>query len=385
MFLIDSITSLFTLRWAQQKPKLRPLPPHITRTFVTTANGDLELLICEPATSSTKHAKSSQPPSFFAHGGCGSAGVWLEWMDYLHKHDYSGTLYAYSIRNHGASYTLPYWRMVFQTPFEDIQADMTSCLDYVNQREEKLNSMARAPILVGHSSGGGLSQSLLAGTSSNPRLRAKASGLCLVGAIPSFGSYDMYFNWWKHDPWFPLRSMLHLQHPNSPLSTDQLVHSAFFGHKFPMSQTGAFKQWMPAFESMGWPTGMVGNSFWGWCTGKPNTWLSCDDIASNIQNIGNSRDKVCIIIGKEDMMYRPWMWERQSKEYQTALGHFKNLKNVDEIAASVISSDSLIESVSVKSEGGVRTILVEDSGHHVQNDVHCEQAAKAFLRWANQV
>ena len=390
MYFFDSIVTLFTLKWTQQEPKFRSLPPHIKRTLVHTPAGDLELLICEPKPLSTGHSSASsksQPPIFFAHGGYGSAGVWLEWMTYLHKHNYSGTLYAYSVRNHGASYPLPYWRMVFNTPFEHIQADMVACLEHVNKREQQQNSTARPPILIGHSSGGGLAQSLLSGASADPRLRVKASGLCLVDAIPSYGSYDIYWNWWKHDPWFTLRSVLHLQHPTSPLSTDGLVHGAFFGHKFPFSRTWDFRQWMPAFESMGWPVGMLGNNFWSWVLGRPNTWLSARDICENIQGAGDreGKDRICVVVGKEDMMYRPWMWERQCAEYRDGLRELQSEKQARDVNSSETRSEMIGEVVTVRSDGGVRLALVEDSGHHVQNDVYHDEACEAVLRWATQV
>ncbi|KAK5936890.1 hypothetical protein PMZ80_010828 [Knufia obscura] len=386
MYLIDSIATLFNLKWTRQEPQFRLLPPHIKRTFVKTPGGDLELLVCEPnPVTATSPISQPQPPIFFAHGGYGSAGVWLEWMTYLHNHNYSGTLYAYSVRNHGGSYTLPYWRMVFGTPFEDIQSDMVACLEHVNRLEQQQNSMTRLPILVGHSSGGGLSQYLLSGMSPDPKLRMHASGLCLVDAIPSYGSYDIYWNWWRHDPWFTLRSMFHFQHPTSPLSTEGLVRAAFFGHRFPADRVGEFRRWMPDYESMGWPVGMVGDNFWGWVLGRGNTWLSCGDIVRNIRDAGNGRDKVCIMVGKEDMMYRAWMWERQCGEYRDALKDLKSQKQVND-ATKLRDENQEVEGVAkVKSEDAVRLILVEDSGHHVQNDVYCNEAAEAFLKWANQV
>lgn len=260
---------------------------------------------------------------------------------------------------------------------------MVSCLDYAIKRERKLNSNIRLPILVGHSSGGGLAQSLLEGSSPNPKLRVKATGLCLVGAIPSFGSYDLYWNWLKQDPWFPIRSWLHLQHPDSPLSTDELVHNAFFGHKFPRSQVGAFKQWFPAFESMGWPTGMLGN-FSAWIRGE-NKWLDEKAIVSNIEGATDGKDKICVLVGKKDMMYRPWMWERQCAEYRAAVKELKTEKQGNFQLAAEVVADTNIEAVTVDSQGGVRLVLVEDSGHHVQNDVYNEQAAEALLTWAKQV
>lgn len=120
-------------------------------------------------------------------------------------------------------------------------------------------------------------------------------------------------------------------------------------------------------------------------SGKPNTWLSTGDIFSSIQNAGDGKDKICVMIGKEDMMYRPWMWERQCREYRDGLRKLKGEKRIDEVSAPKSGSDDSIEATSMECEGGVRLVLVEDSGHHVQNDVYCEQAAEALLRWVNQV
>lgn len=173
--MLDAIYSLFTLRWRQQ-PQARSLPSHITRILVPSPGGDLELLACAPT-----HADPEIPPIFFLHGGYGSAGVWLEWMTYLREAGYKGTTYACSARNHGASYSVPYFRMVYQTPFEDIVSDFRMGLDFA-LKDQRANRHSDEFILVGHSSGGGVSQYSL----SKGLVRCRA--LCLVGAIPHFGA-----------------------------------------------------------------------------------------------------------------------------------------------------------------------------------------------------
>jgi len=169
--MIEAITSLFTLSWHQQR-QYRPLPSDVTRSFVKTPGGDLELLTSQP-----KHRDPSAPAIFFVHGGCGSAGVWLEWMSYLHE-AYGGTLYAYSARNHGASYTVPYLRMVYGTPFTALAQDLTACIQAVEELEGKEGEL----VLVGHSSGGGLVQYGLA------QSLFKCRALCLLDAVPHFGN-----------------------------------------------------------------------------------------------------------------------------------------------------------------------------------------------------
>lgn len=173
---MEALKSLFTLRW-RQEPRIRPLPAHIQRTFIKSPGGDLELLTCHP-----KHPDPTAAPLFFAHGGYGSAGVWLEWMTYLHDAGYGGTLYAYSARNHGASYSLSYFRMVYGTSINDIAADLRLCYDSTRKQEQAANGKDAELTLVGHSSGGGISQYALA----HGLLSCRA--LCLVDAIPHYGA-----------------------------------------------------------------------------------------------------------------------------------------------------------------------------------------------------
>jgi pimeloyl-ACP methyl ester carboxylesterase len=173
---MEAIQSLFSLGWRRQQPKLRPLPEHIKRTYVSTPGGDLELLI-----SKSKSGESSGPAIFFLHGGYGGAGVWLEWMNYIHESGYGGTLYAYSARNHGASYSVSYLKMVYGTSFEDIVGDFKACYQRAGKEEALENGSGGNIVLVGHSAGGGVAQYAL---SEGTPCRA----LCLVDAIPHFGA-----------------------------------------------------------------------------------------------------------------------------------------------------------------------------------------------------
>lgn len=411
MFLLDAILTHFTLQWRQIEPVERPLPPHIKREYVQTPGGRLELLVCEPkqstlqSSSSSPSSSSSGPdtkaPIFFAHGGFGHASVWLEWMTYLHEHGYPQATYAFSARNHGASYTLPFWQMVHRTTFEDILADTMYCLEHVAQRRKEStpssSSTARLPILVGHSSGGGLNQALLSGSyasasasASSPRLQTRASALCLVDSIPHFGSLDLFYNWFLQDPYFLVRSAFHLQHPGSPLSTTQLVHGAFFGHLFPRARVHEFVRWMPRYETLVWPQAMFGRSIADWLwRGRPNEWLDTRDVVRGLDESGSGgqrdreKDLVCVMVGREDMMYRPALWERMCKEYRDALAEAKGRR--EQGISADVELEAPIDAVSVERGDGVRLALVEQSGHHVQNDAKCDEAAEAFLRWANQV
>ena len=95
-------------------------------------------------------------------------------MLYLASHGI--TSYAVSMRGHGHSWYPSYFRMVLFTTRRQLTDDVLAALRYVeNKHGEKV-------LLVGHSSGGGLSQGMLGDT------RAKVRGLALLGAVPCFGS-----------------------------------------------------------------------------------------------------------------------------------------------------------------------------------------------------
>lgn len=372
--MLEAIQSLASLRWRSQPPQFRPLPEHIERVFVTTSSGDLELLISRPKEPSDH---GSSPPVFFAHGGYGSAGVWIEWMDHLHRSGYQGVLYAYSLRNHGASYPVPSFHMVWGTPLDAFADDLLACIEYA-QRDARSHYLA----VVGHSSGPGLLQYLLA----NSRLQARA--LCLVDAIAHFGSYGVYWNWFKTDPWFPLRSWLHLQHPTSPLSSDRLVKQAFFGRRFPQESVSEFRRWMPAYESMRWAMGMCGN-LWSWWKGRPQ-WLNARDIVQNIsQSSGeDQRARICIMVGSEDMMIDTDICSLQAAQYREAIS--SRSPSADKKASPIRGQRSRpdsasLEGVHTEEAGRVRLVVIAGAGHHCQNDVQRDRGAVALQRFLEQV
>ncbi|KAM0720929.1 hypothetical protein Q7P37_003214 [Cladosporium fusiforme] len=374
--MLEAIRSLATLRWRSQPPQFRPLPGHVERVFVKTPSGDLELLISRPEASG--HQALPSPPVFFVHGGYGSAGVWLDWMDHLRKSGYTGVLYACSLRNHGGSYAVPFYRMVWRTSFDSCAEDLLACIRYA-QRDARSEHVA----VVGHSSGGGLLQYLLA------KNLFQARALCLLDAIPHFGSYGVYWNWFKTDPWFPLRGWLHLQHPTSPLSSDRLVQQAFFGRSFPATMVAEFRRWMPAYESMGWPLGMFGE-FWAWCIGRPR-WLDAKDIVRNISRSQeeNLHAQICIMVGSEDMMIDVDMCRSQVAQYREAL--ISRASSTDSKERSLYSGQKNgadfagIEGIQAEDAGGVHFVVIEGAGHHSQNDVQRDRGARALQRFLEQV
>lgn len=206
---------------------------------------------------------------------------------------------------------------------------------------------------------------------------------CMIQQFANRILFDrpVYANWGRHDPWFPLRSIFHFQHPTSPLSSERLVHGAFFGDKFPLSETKAFKQWMPFYEAMWWPMSMMGN-FMAWWRGA-SRWLSTEDILRNISGNAQhpSNDRICVMVGDQDVLMDLDMCRRQVAEYRKGLTEMKHLQSS---ARPAVHSDEAMDGVSVKSADGVRMVVVPGAGHHVQNDVQYSKAAEALLDFVRQ-
>ena len=106
---------------------------------------------------------------------------------------------------------------------KDLSRDLQATLDYIFLDD----TSAPEPVLVAHSSGGGLAQYAIA--NSNPDDDPLVSGLVLLGSIPPFGLRRVLSAWMRLDPWYIPRSLWDMGDLRSPLSTPLLVHRAFFG------------------------------------------------------------------------------------------------------------------------------------------------------------
>jgi pimeloyl-ACP methyl ester carboxylesterase len=198
--------------------------------------------------------------------------------------------------------------MVYRTSLDSCVEDLRACAEHA-----KHDARSGDLVVVGHSLGGGLLQYALS------RGVIKARALVLLDAMPHSGSYGVYWNWLKPDPWFPLRNAVHFQHPTSPLSSDRLVRQAFFGHKYPMEEVHGSERRMPAYESMGSPLGMFGD-FWAWWKGNPK-WLDVEEVIANLvePTDDGQHHRICIVVGADDMMIDVDMCRLQAAQYRQAL------------------------------------------------------------------
>jgi len=102
------------LTWSRPSRPLHPLPSGISRTFVDTPSGKIEVLHAAPKHPPSPNSNSKPPsPLFFIHGGIGGAWVWLEYLQYFSARGIP--CYAVSMRGHGDSWCPGFFRLTYCT------------------------------------------------------------------------------------------------------------------------------------------------------------------------------------------------------------------------------------------------------------------------------
>ena len=363
--LSSSNMSLLNVQWSPRKDlglNIR-LHPSISRTYISTPGGDLELLCATPV-----NPDISKPPLLFIHGGFGAATGYRYFLEYFSSRGYPS--YAISMRGHGNSYGVSFWKMFF-TSLHQMALDATAGIRYV---VDKHRNEGRPDIVpVGHSAGGALLQYILSeGLHSPPDPKktdseAYAVGrIGLLGVIPCYGSAGVYWNWLKLDPFCLFRMyFVHLGHPRSPLSSTRLVKQAFFCDECPDERVREFEtQEMAPYESMVWALA---------------TFRMFADPGKIVRAVGltNSsgrgsteqlRPRVLVIAGGKDVLTRPGVMAKLAGLLRDA---------VRSVFGSVKSDGGVQEGIT----DGVEFRVVQGSGHHLMGDVYWEECAEKILRF----
>jgi pimeloyl-ACP methyl ester carboxylesterase len=135
---------------------------------------------------------------------------------------------------------------------EDLSRDLQATLNYILLEDTSMPE----PVIVAHSSGGGLAQYALA--NSQPHDDPLFSGLVLLASIPPYGMHRVLLAWMRLDPWYIPRFLYHMGDLRSPLSTLPLVRRAYFGsHTPPGVVQGFLNSCMNHEETVTWMRDMV--------------------------------------------------------------------------------------------------------------------------------
>ncbi|KAF2204404.1 alpha/beta-hydrolase [Delitschia confertaspora ATCC 74209] len=374
----------FILQWRAPSPNPplpTPLPEGLSRTYINTSSGPLELLSAIP---DPRVINKSLPLLFFAHGGFGCAEVWTFWMLYFSARGYP--CYAVSYRGHGKSWYPGYLSMLI-TGRGALGADFVAGIREAERMERERRRVEEDVnvILVAHSSGGSLAQYVLG------QGLVKVWALCLAASVPGFGSASVYKFWL---PIVPFHAPFRLFHPRYPLATPHMIKAAFFSSQMPISEVRHFDRLLSPYESLLWPIQMIppvatgidilrGITGWGWQTGK----LSSSSAASSENNFVGNRDVgdrpksaqksefneyLFILAAERDVLCHPPILYSMMQKYQGALADF-------------VQEDSALPAKngggSSCGDGGVRFRIVPGVAHHLQNDVEWQRGAQEILEW----
>lgn len=258
-----------------------------------------------------------------------------------------------------------YFKMWAFTAKKDLAGDVAAAMQAVEDLE------GQKPVLVGHSSSGGLVQ-LVLGTG-----MARARALVLAGAVPYFGSMGVYKNWFRLDPWFMLRSYAHLQHPRSPLSSTKLVKRAFFCDAFPDDHVAEFEKWMPEYESLAWPIGMM------------YPFLTAKEVLGGIDGLEKGGERVMVMAGTADRLMSPDIMSKMAQGYREALVELGRERQFVPDEAPKLASETIVSKdgyeARIEHLGGVQLAMVDGAGHHLQNDLQRQVGGQALLNFVGQL
>eukprot|EP01113_Clastostelium_recurvatum_P038498 TRINITY_DN5775_c0_g1_i1.p1 TRINITY_DN5775_c0_g1~~TRINITY_DN5775_c0_g1_i1.p1 ORF type:complete len:382 (+),score=81.41 TRINITY_DN5775_c0_g1_i1:131-1276(+) len=356
-----------------------PLPANITRDYIPTPSGNLEILAALPSPSSSS-SPTDKRPLLFIHGGFGAATVYLEFLEYFSQLGYP--CYALSLRNHGASYSVSFLRMFFTSKYQ-LSLDIVAGLQYVSRAH------SRDVVLIGHSNGGALCQYVISNnmhhlnnsnktlssssSPSSPPSVVNISKLVLLCAGPCYGLLGVYINWAKLDPCFFFRVMWHLGNPRSPLSSTRLVHNAFYCPEFPDERVKDLEErHMPLYESMRWPSTMM---------------LRFADPARILNNLSSSSPspspsslstndqqqhprQVLVVAGSHDKLMSLSLMSKLAYVFRRAVTQRSSSCTHQQQQAS-LEDPSAAEGV----QHGVEYHVVQGSGHHIMGDLQWRDAA----------
>lgn len=266
------------------RPPLKPLPLPNGVSRLTTPEG-LELLVAKP-----EENQLSSAPLLLVHGGYGTAHCYSKWLPYLASR--GRIAYSLSLTGHGQS---PRPGNFINMTVTDFVRDVEHTIDLIHSYHPELPR----PVLVGHSSGGGVSQCFLSNvpTGAEPPV----SGVVLVDAIPPTGSTGVYMNWVRADPLFGFRVIGQGGDPKGPLSSPALVQRIFFGSKMRKEELEEFFSGMNTEESVAWPQSMM------------STFVDIPKAKKS------ANGRVAWISGEEDVIMPPALMKKAAALYDAPL------------------------------------------------------------------
>lgn len=176
--------------------------------------------------------------------------------------------------------------------------------------------------------------------------------------------YRVYLNWWLLDPWFVLRMIFHLGHPNSPLSHPALTHKVFFSDAVSDQYVFNFQMRINAYDSLLWPMGMM------------SPFVNAKSVVRQLFGWGNGQ-RILVLAGGGDRLMTVDVMGQLATFYRKAIRTLVGEKKLETDGPLAVLPEG---EEGMKNAGdGVRLNVVPGAGHHLQNDAQWKVGADELL------
>jgi pimeloyl-ACP methyl ester carboxylesterase len=321
--------------------------PPLEALQIATPSGPLEVFACLPQLPRTRQ------PLLFVHGAHGSAACFNAILPLIARAGYA--CYALSLRGHGKSWQPSAFAFHALTGIGSYVADVGAAMSYLATEHPDA-----APVLVGHSMGGGVLQRALVVWEAQQTRRPDVAGLVLLASAPlSGGGLDVARNWQAAEAalaqtqpvaapvppqaWLPwLRSFVALD-VNTGINTPTQVRNKFFS---PEATDDVVRGWLRDSKSRLESIRVSLEVFWP--LAEPTAVLAA--IGNDSPPIGR---KVLCISAEKDVLISSEVSQKNYDAYR---------------------------SVSQGEEDVLRAEL-PGSAHHVMLDVARERCADIIVKW----
>jgi hypothetical protein len=179
-------------------------------------------------------------------------------------------------------------------------------------------------------------------------------------------------DWWTFDPLFGIRLLLHLGHPNSPLSHPALTRRIFFHGPLSDTYLEEFQRHMNPYECFWWPLTMA------------RSFASFPRILMQIHGWGRDNSSRVLVLGGEcDKLVMLPVMKKLADAFR---GTYCRLVKEKKIDAGKVSAGPLAGAGGEDTQAdGVRFCVVPGAGHHMQNDIGWEVGAQKLLEFYQQL
>jgi len=297
--------------------------PTIATHFLDSPFGKLELKTALPVPG---HQRDGLP-ILLLHGTNCAAACYREFLSLFAENGYP--TYALSLRNHGKSYKMSWFWMMFLTTLDNFAEDVECAIEYIKSKHH-----GQSPVLAGHSFGGGVLQYMLSARG------VQAPALILLASAPlTGGGKEIMANWSAVEApngydW--------IWSPRFQLDTTAQVKAAFFSPDCPDE---IVEEWLKESRTPCESARAGLAALWPFGT--------AEKVLAALDGLPRTGKKVLCVAGGNDKLVTKDMVAANVEHYRAVDGR----------------------------NGVVEEEVVDNSAHHLMCDIAHKECADVILKW----